>query len=92
MTQISLRLNQELLEHIQDLADYEGIKRMDFIRKALTNFVYDFYDILDKEAIKDYINLRIDDDELKEFTGIVEIPEDIKEERRRVLKNVSEGF
>ncbi len=86
--QIGLRLDKELLDKITKLSDHEGIDRMAWIRRALANFVSDEEDGMSDAAIEDYINLRIDESELKDYTGFKKIPSDLKEARKKFLDNV----
>lgn len=90
-TQIGLRLDKELLDKISKLSEHEGIDRMAWIRRALANFVSDEEDGMSDAAIEDYINLRIDEKELKDYTGFKKIPEDIKEARKKVLNKMVGG-
>ena len=87
-TQIGLRLDKELLDKISKLSEHEGIDRMAWIRRALANFVNDEEDGMSDAAIEDYINLRIDEKEMKDFTGFKKIPEDIQEARKKVLSKI----
>ena len=88
--QIGLRLDKELLDTITKLSEYEGIDRMAWIRRALAIFVSEAEDEMADSAIEDYIKLRIDEKELKESTGLIIIPDDIQEARKKKLSNIIE--
>jgi metal-responsive CopG/Arc/MetJ family transcriptional regulator len=81
-------LDKELLDKISKLSEHEGIDRMAWIRRALANFVNDEEDGMSDAAIEDYINLRIDEKEMKDYTGFKKIPEDIREARKKVLSKI----
>ena len=87
-TQIGLRLEKGLLKKIEKLAESEGIDKMAWIKRALGVFVGEEESGVDDEAIKDYIHLRIDEAELKKYTGFKEISKDIKEARQEILRHV----
>ncbi|MBI2657292.1 hypothetical protein HYX08_01205 [Candidatus Woesearchaeota archaeon] len=89
--QIGLRLEKELLNKIEKLAESEGIDKMAWIKRALGVFVGDEEDDMTGEAIKDYIHLIIDEDELKRYTGFKEIPKDIQEARKEILKQITKS-
>lgn len=91
---VSFRLPQELVEDIDFLRESLGIDRGTYIKNALSEQVERAFDSVKKEAIKDYINLIIDDDELKEYLGKnkkYNIPKDLKEARSRRLNEISKG-
>jgi hypothetical protein len=88
--QLGLRIEKELLDKIEKLSDYEGIDKMAWIRRALANFVHDEENGMSDEAIEDFIHLRIDESELKDFTGFEKIPRDILSAREKVLNQISE--
>lgn len=86
--QIGLRLDKELLEKIERLSEHEGIEKMAWIRRALAVFVSDEEAGIADEAIEDYIHLRIDETELRKYTGFMKIPDDLKEARKKVLEKI----
>ena len=88
-TQIGLRLDKELLDKINNLSEHEGIDRMSWIRRALACFVNETETAMSDDAIDDYINLRIDEKALKEFTNYSKIPEDIQKARKSKLESIS---
>lgn len=89
--QLGLRIDEELNEEIEFLSQSEGVDKMAWIRRALADFVNQERDSMAKESVKDYINLVIDEKELKEFTGFKKIPEDIINARKLKLKTTIEG-
>ncbi|MFT4343720.1 MAG: hypothetical protein ACMXYE_03145 [Candidatus Woesearchaeota archaeon] len=86
--QLGLRIDEELNDEIEFLSQSEGVDKMAWIRRALADFVNQERDSMAKEAVKDYINLVIDEKELKEFTGFKKIPEDIIDARKKVITKV----
>lgn len=88
--QLGLRIDEELLEKIEKLSDFEGIDKMSWIRRALASFVDDVEDEMEDRAIKDYLNLRIDEKELKSLTGMKEISKDLQEARKDILNKIKE--
>ena len=88
--QLGLRIDEELLEKIEKLSDFEGIDKMSWIRRALARFVDDVEDEMEDRAIKDYLNLRIDEKELKSLTGMKEISKDLQEARKDILNKIKE--
>jgi predicted DNA-binding protein len=88
--QLGLRIEKELIDRIEDLAENEGVDKMAWIRRALASFVGDEEDEMADEAIKDYIKLRIDEKELLKFTEFRKVPEDIKEARKNYLTQIGE--
>ena len=89
--QLGLRIDEELNKEIEFLAKTEGVDKMAWIRRALADFVNQERDVMAKEAVKDYINLTITEQDLKDFTGFKTIPKDIKEARSRRLNEISKG-
>jgi len=63
---------------------------MSWIRRALASFVDDVEDEMEDCAIKDYINLRIDEKELRNLMGMKEIPKDLQEARKDFLNNIKQ--
>lgn len=86
--QIGLRLDRELLKEIEILAENEGVDKMAWIKRSLANSVSRERDLITKEAIKDYINLILDEASLKEFAGFSKIPKDIEEARKENLNQI----
>jgi len=86
-----LRIDIQLLEKIEKLADVEGIDKMSWIRRALATFVNGEEKGACDEAVEDYIHLRIDEKTLLEYAHFDKIPEDIKKARESKLKEVSKG-
>lgn len=86
--QIGLRLEKALLDKVEDLSDYEGIDKMSFIRRAIASFIGEVEDSMADKAIEDYINLRIDEAELKKYAGLKLVPKDVQEARQDMLKKI----
>ncbi|MBL7051998.1 MAG: hypothetical protein ISS01_02820 [Nanoarchaeota archaeon] len=90
-TQLGIRIENDLIERIEYLAKNEGIDRNLWIKRALSTFVSDEEDGMADGAIEDYINLRIDEETLLEFTDFDKIPEDIKKARKEKLEEKKNG-
>lgn len=88
--QLGLRIEKELLDKIEKLSDYEGLEKTAWIRRALANFVKDEEDGMSDQAVEDFIHLRIDEKELKDYTGFKKIPDDIQQARKKVLEQITD--
>ena len=89
--QLGLRLEEDLVKRIEILAEAEGIDRNLWIKRALADFANQEEDSMAKEAVKSYINLTIDDEELKDHTGFKNIPKDIQDARKEMLNKTKKG-
>ena len=83
--QLGLRIDTQLLEKIEKLADIERIDKMSWIRRALSTFVNEEEKAVIDEAVEDYVNLRCDEEELKRVASFDKIPEDIQNARKEVI-------
>jgi len=88
--QLGLRIDEELLKKIEKMAQYENIDKMSWIRRALATFLKGEEIEAKTEAIEDYINLRIDEKELENITGMNKIPKDLQEARKKVLDTIKQ--
>lgn len=88
--QIGLRLEKELIESLEFFAKNNKADKMSLIRQAIATYVTDMENAFQDAAIADYISLRINEEELKEHTGLKEIPNDIREARNEVLKSITQ--
>jgi len=86
--QLGLRIDVDLLNEIESLAQSEGVDKMSWIKRALANYVNEEKDSMSREAVKDYIKLVIDEEDLKEFTNFSKIPKDIEEARKETLNKI----
>ena len=89
--QVGLRIKKSLLKKIEEMSNEEGVDKMDYIKRAIAIFVGDHKNDIAEEAIKDYINLTIDEKILLEYVEFKKIPRDIKEARQSRLKQIVEG-
>jgi predicted DNA-binding protein len=92
---VSFRLPQDLVEDIDFLRETFNLDRGTYIKNALSEQVERTFDVIKEEAIKDYINLIIDEDELKDFLEKdkkYKIPKDIQEARARKLKGIGKIY
>ena len=88
--QLGLRIDEELLEKIEKMAKYENIDKMSWIRRALATFLKGEEIEAKTEAIEDYINLRVDEKDLKNIAGMKEVSKDIQEARKEVLNRIKQ--
>ena len=86
--QLGLRIDKDLLKDIEYLSKSEGVDKMSWIKRALAVSVDDEKINMNKQAVKDYIELVIDEKDFKELTGFSKIPKDIEEARKDVLNNI----
>ena len=86
--QLGLRIEQDLLERIEFLAENEGVDKMAWIRRALADFVGEEEDGIADAAIEDFIKLRIDEEELLKHVDFEKIPKDIQEARKNTLERI----
>ena len=85
-TQIGLRLDNDILEKIDEMAEFDKIDKMTWIRQAIADRIDSEEEDMEDDAIEDYIWLRINEEELKEATGLKKIPADLIEARKECLK------
>ena len=89
--QLGLRIDKDLLKDIEYLSKSEGVDKMSWIKRALAVSVDDEKINMNKQAVKDYIELVIDEKDFKELTGFSKIPKDIEEARKEVLNKIKDG-
>ena len=87
-TQIGLRLDNELLGTIEKLAEFDKIDKMTWIRQAIADRIDEVEDEIKDTANEDYIWLRIDEEELKNITGLKKIPNDLIAARKESLQQI----
>lgn len=83
--QLGLRIDIDLLRKIEKMAQYENIDKMSWIRRALATFLKGEEQEAITMAVEDYINLRVDEQELKKITSFTKIPEDIQSARKEII-------
>ncbi len=88
--QLGLRIDVDLLKKIEKMAQHESIDKMSWIRRALASFLKGEEEAAVTMAVEDYINLRIDETELRKITSFSKIPEDIQAARKEVLAKIKE--
>src|SRR3989338_7403647 len=88
--QLGLRIDKELLEKIEKMAQYENIDKMSWIRRALATFLKGEEIEAKSEAIENYVNLRIDEKELRNITEMKEVSKDLQDARKEVLNRIKE--
>ena len=86
--QLGLRIEEDLLKRIEIIAQQEGIDKMSWIRRALATFLAGEEEGMKDEAIEDYIQLRIDEDELKHILNKKTIAKDIAKAREEIIHAV----
>jgi hypothetical protein len=86
--QLGLRIDKDLLKEIEFLSRSEGVDKMSWIKRALAVSVDEEKTNMNKQAVKDYIELVIDEKDFRELTGFSKIPKDIEEARRDILDKI----
>ena len=86
--QIGLRIDEDQLKKIEEIAEVEKIDKMSWIRRAIADSLTDFDTEMEDVAVEDYIKCRIDENELKGITGMTKIPEDLKKARKEVINKL----
>ena len=87
-TQLGLRLDNEVLDRVEALAEFEGIDRSAWIKRAVGIAVSEADDIMQKEAIESYIQGVMTEEELKDIMSLEKIPKDLKEARKERLNKI----
>lgn len=87
--QVGLRIEKDLLDQIEFFAEQNKIDKMSIIRQAIALYVGEMESAFEHEAIKDFIAGRIDEATLKKYTNLKNIPEDLKQARADVFKEIS---
>ena len=87
--QIGLRIDKKLLESVDFFAEKNKDDRMAMIRMAIASYVEEMETALEDAAIEDYLSGRIDEEELKDTTGMKKVPEDLKNVRAQTLNEIS---
>src|SRR3989338_7295292 len=82
-TVFSFRLPNNLLNEIDKMAKQEQIDRASWIKRAMVIAMETLNDSAVEGAIEDYIAGKIDDDLFIKETGNKQVPEEIKEARKR---------
>jgi len=86
--QLGLRIDVDLLKKIEKMAQHESIDKMSWIRRALATFLKGEEEEAVTVAVENYINLRIDETELKKIAFFSKVPEDIQSARKEVLNKI----
>ena len=86
--QLGLRIDLDLVKNIEKMADYENIDKMSWIRGALVSFLKKEEQGAKDDAIKNYINLRIDKEKIKKICEFKIIPKDIENARKEFLNGI----
>lgn len=84
-TPVSIRISNDMLKEIDDMANYEDIDRMSWMRRALSTFLKGEKEEMKTDAVSDYIHLRIDEEQFKKIINTDKIPKDIENARKEVL-------
>ena len=87
-TQIGLRIDKDVLSQIEELAEFDKVDKMTWIRQAIADRIDDIEQDMDDCAIEDYIHARILEEKFKEDMGWKKIPEDLKQARAESLKYI----
>jgi predicted transcriptional regulator len=87
-TQIGLRIDNEVLNKIEELADFDKVDKMTWIRQAIADRIDSEEQDNDNFAIEDYIHGRISEEKFKEVKKMDKnkVPADLKQARADFLK------
>lgn len=85
---VGIYLENEMLKRLIEIAKEQGIDKSAVIKQAIQEFIDNIDDEMDGYFIKDYINLKITENQLKERFEWKEIPKDIQEARKEVLNRI----
>lgn len=89
-TVFSFRLPNSLLNEIDKMAKNEQIDRASWIKRAMVIAMEELKDSVAEGVIEDYIAGKIDDDVFIRETGNKQVPQDIKEARKRYILHLEE--
>lgn len=89
-TPLSLRIPHKLLHKIDEMAGVENIDRISWIKRAIIMSIETLEEAGTDGAIKDYISLRISEEDLINITGMKKIPKDLQEARKEVLNKIKQ--
>ena len=89
--QLGIRLDNDLMQQIQKLAEWQEIDRNSWIKQAIASAVQDDLDVMMDQITENYIKSRIDETEYLEYTKRENIPVDVKEARELRLRRIVES-
>jgi len=89
-TVFSFRLPNSLLNEIDKMAKQEQIDRASWIKRAMVIAMGELKDSAAEGAIEDYIAGKIDNDLFIKETGNKQVPQEIKEARKRHIDYIEE--
>ncbi|MDP2925257.1 MAG: ribbon-helix-helix protein, CopG family [Nanoarchaeota archaeon] len=87
---VGIYLENETLKRIIEIAKEQGIDKSAVIKQAIQEFIDNIDDKMNDYYIKDYINLKLTENEVKERFEWKEIPKDIQEARKEVLNKIKQ--
>jgi predicted DNA-binding protein len=87
---IGVRLDPDTYEELEFFSGEKKSTKMEFIRLAIESYLEEARNAFEDEAIQDFINLRIDEEEYLKFTEKKKVPRDIQEARKRRLEEISQ--
>lgn len=87
MKLISVRLDDSLVKDIEKYSKLLGVDKSHFIQKGTEMFLGEMAKGYKDEALQDYLNLRITDEDLCDALDIEKVPFDIRKAREEVLKS-----
>ncbi len=87
-TQIGLRIDNDVLNTIEEIAEFDKTDKMVWIRQAIADRIDDVEEEMDDAAIENYIRARISEEELKEEMNWKKVPADLKQARAESLKYI----
>lgn len=87
-TQIGLRIDNDVLSTIEEIAEFDKIDKMTWIRQAIADRIDDVEEEMDDGAIENYIHARISEEELKEEMNWKKVPADLKQARAEAINHI----
>ena len=87
-TQIGLRIDNDLLKTVEELAEFDKIDKMTWIRQAIADRIDEIEDEMDDAAIENYIRARISEEQFKEEMAWKTVPADLKQARAEAIKYI----
>jgi len=85
-TQIGLRIDNDVLNKIEELAEFDKVDKMTWIRQAIADRIDEIEEEMNDVTIEDFIHARISEEELKKEMKWKQVPQDLLEARAEILK------
>jgi len=83
---INFRIDMDVLDRVEQLAEYESIDKTDWIRRAIINEIDEVEDDLQEKLIDDYLNCKIEEDVFHDLDFA--FPKELREARKKNIDNL----